>query len=143
VLRRQVRALWRLEEDMSPKKREAFSWQLVAAVGKMVYLVGKGGANTFFYKIGENGKLKYVMPDTMLSILDGWCMPSFVSYAIVRRVNGDMKTVRSSLVVKDLLARTQSKYSGCRIVGYAHDGAVTPLYKFKNGLFGSSWVTMK
>lgn len=139
LLRRQVRSTWKLEEELPPKVRENHQWQFVAIQNGIPYLVGKGGANTFFYRIGEKGKMEYLMPDDMFAILDKWTADKFVIYGISKGSNLN-KTRRTSKSLQDLLNRTHDKYKGCSIIGLTAEGERKRLYVFKRGLMGNEWV---
>lgn len=141
-LRKQVRALWKLEEAMPPDQREQHTWQLTANQAGVLYLMGKGGANTFFYRIGEKGELKYVMPDEAFAILDKWTADRYVMYAITKSKKL-AKAKRQSKNIEELKGRTHSKYSGHHIVGFNADGSCIRLFTFRTGLTGNEWVPVK
>lgn len=142
LLRKRVKAMWKMEEELSPPERKLHQWQFLSTQTGIPYLVGKGDANTFFYKIGEKGEMQYVMPDKMFAILDKWCGEKYVMYAIARNSNVK-KAKRQSKVLADLLKRTHSKYADYHIVGITADSRVDKLYSMKTGLTANQWVPLK
>ncbi len=141
LLRKQVRALWKLEETLPPEQRTMHSWQLVAMQSDVPYLVGKGGANTFFYRIGTKGEMTHVMPDEMMAVLDKWTADRYVVYAITRSTLAKAK--RQSKSLQELKERVHSKYCGYFIVGVGSDGKLTKLFTLKTGLTSNVWVPVK
>lgn len=141
-LRKQAKALWKLEEAMPPKDREKHTWQLTANQGGVMYLFGKGGANTFFWRVGEKAKPEYAMPDEAFAVLDKWASDKFAVYAITKSPKLQ-KAKRQSKSVEDLKSRTHSKYSGHYIVGFNADGTCVRLFTFRTGLTGNEWVPVK
>lgn len=141
LLRRQVRSMWKLEEDMPPKARENHQWQFVAIQSGVPYLVGKGGANTFFYKIGANGEMKYGMPDEVFAVLDKWTAARFVVYGISRGKDLE-RPRRTSETLADLTRRLHDKYDKCFIFGLTSEGERVKLYSFKRGLMGNEWIKL-
>lgn len=140
LLRKQVKAAWKLEEDLPPKLRESHQWQFLAFQNKVPYLVGKGGANTFFYKVGEKGKMEYGLPDEVFAVIDKWCGDQYVMYAITRSKN-IAKARRTSRNLQELLARTHSKYADYYITGLRVDDTMVRLYVMMSGLMGKhKWV---
>ena len=142
LLRRQVRSAWALEKDLPPAEREKMQWQFLAMQSGVPYLVGKGGANTFFYRIGEKGNMEYLMPDDMFALMDKWTADRYVLFAITKSKKIE-KAKRKSKDVKDLLKRTNIKYAEYFIVGLTPEGELVRLYSFKTGLTGNAWVPIK
>lgn len=145
LLRRQVRAAWKLEENLPPDERELSSWQFVARQGDVLYLVGKGGHNTFFYRIGEKGEVQYLMPDEMFVILDKWTADRYVRYAITKGTDfaAFEKSKKQARTMAELQRYVDDKYIGRYIVGLTNDGRVARILTLKSGLTRNDWVPAK
>lgn len=141
LLRKRVRAMWKLEEDLSPNERENHQWQFLSMQSGVPYLVGKGGANTFFYRIGEKGEMKYVLPDEMFAIMDKWLALDYMLFAITSSRNIEKAPQSNSL--ETLKANKKDKHVGKFIVGITPDRRVIRLYKLESGLRGNQWVRFK
>lgn len=138
LLRKRIRAMWKLEEDLSPNERENHQWQCLAMQSGVPYLVGKGGANTFFYRIGEKGEMKYVLPDEMFAIMDKWLALDYMLFAITNSRNIEKAPQSNSL--DKLKANKKDKHVGKFIVGITPDRRIIRLYKLESGLRGNQWV---
>jgi hypothetical protein len=141
LLRKQVRALWKLEEDLPPNMRENHQWQCLAMQSGIPYLVGKGGANTFFYRIGEKDEMQYALPDDMFSIMDKWLAQDYMMYAITKK--RDISNAPQSQSLDKLMKRTDDYYVGYYIVGITQNQSVVRLYTLKSGLRSNQWVPFK
>jgi len=142
VLRRQVKALWKLEEDLPPKQRERHQWQLVAVQNEVPYLVGKGGANTFFYKVGNGNEMQYGLPDDVLAVIDKWCGERYVMYGITKSRQWE-RAKRKTKDLASLQTRTPDKFIDSYIVGLNSDGTLDRLFVLKRGFDANRWVPVK
>lgn len=141
TLRRRVKAIWKQEEDLPPQIRKLFQWQMLAYQNGVPYLVGKGDANTFFYKVGEKGEMGYALPDEMFDVIDSWCATKFLYYVLVKGTKVSKKFRASS--VSALTKLTKDKFVGCTIEGVTPTGEREILMKLKGGLTGNTWVATK
>ncbi len=141
ILQKQVRALWKIEEGLSPNEREHHQWQVLAMQGGVPHIVGKGGANTFFYKVGADAEMQYALPDKMFAIIDGWLRQSFVTYAIAS--SRDLTGAPTAHDVEKLKLKVKDKYVGKYIVGVTSDGKCVRLFKLNSGLRNNQWVPFK
>lgn len=140
LLRKRVKTMWAMEADLSPNERELHQWQILAYQTSIPYLVGKGGANTFFYRIGE-GQMQYAMPDEMFAILDKWLGAEYVSFTISKTKNLGNAPIRSTK--EAFLKVTKDKYLGYYLIGLKSNGDLARLYKLEQGLKGNQWVPFK
>lgn len=140
TLRKRIRAIWKQEEDSPPQVRKLFQWQMLAYQNGIPYVVGKADANTFFYQVGSDGVMEYVMPDKMFEVMDSWCSSRYLYYSIAKGSKVSKKLRADD--PNNLLKRTHDKYAGCYIVGVSTTG-VERLYKLKQGLTGNMWVKQK
>lgn len=141
LLRKRVKAMWAAEADLSPNERELHQWQFLTMQSNVPYLVGKGGANTFFYRVGESGETKYAMPDEMFTILDKWVNSNFALFAITK--SRDIKDAPCATDINALLKKTKDKYVGYFIVGITPDQRIVRLHVLKRGLSKNQWVPFK
>lgn len=139
-LRAQVKSCLEKEAKLSPNERRMFQWQFFATVNGVTYIVGKGGANTMFYMIGEQGERQLCAPEVMLNIISSWAGAKFAMYAICKKpdafTHGPFITEKEALSVKDAP-------EGSFIVGLTPDNKVIRLYKLKSGLMDDKWVPFK
>lgn len=141
VLRKQVKALWAIEEKLSPNERVHHQWQIVATQGKLTYLVGKGDANTFFWS--KNGaEMQYGYPEQAFQVIDSWMKASYTVYAITKSRDWSKSKAISSKE-DELLLITDDRYVGRYLVGVTADQRVIPLYRLEKGLRGNQWVKHK
>ncbi|AGS82055.1 hypothetical protein O152_gp307 [Pseudomonas phage PaBG] len=141
LLRKRVKQAWAAEADLSPNERELHQWQFLSMQSNVPYVVGKGAANTFFYRVGTTGEMTYVMPDEMFAIMDKWVNSSFALFAITK--TRDIKDAPCSTDINVLLQKTKDKYVGYFIVGITPDQRVVRLHVLKSGLRKNQWVPFK
>ncbi len=138
ILRKQVQAMWKIEEGLSPNEREHHQWQVLAMQGGVPYIVGKGGANTFFYKVGATEEMQYALPDKMFAIIDGWLREPYVLYAITS--SRDFSDAPQSTSLEKLKGKTKDRYVGMYLVGVTSDNRVIRLFKLDKGLRSNQWI---
>lgn len=141
LLRKRVRAMWKLEADLPPQEREHHSWQFTATQGGVTYLVGKGSANTFFTRI-EEGELKYMLPDACFALMDEWLGSKYVMYLLTKSKNPAKAKMRST-TIDALKVVTDTEFTGYYIVGLTPLGEVVRLYKLTAGLRKNQWIKFK
>jgi hypothetical protein len=140
LLRKRVKTLWKMEEGLSPNERRLHQWQVSATQAGIMYTVGKGDANTFFYAVNGND-MKFVMPDVMLKLLDDWTNSDYVAYTITKKKDISGMPLRTSPAA--FLKVTKDKYLGYYIVGIKSNGDIVRLHKLEGGLQGNHWVKFK
>lgn len=141
LLRKRVHAMWKLEAHLPPQEREHHMWQTSAVQGGVTYIVGKGGANTFFARIDES-KIKYMMPDECFALIDKWIGRTYVVYAITKSKKLEAAKVKSQSL-KKLKQVLNDDYVGHHIVGFDAHGDATRLFTLTSGLRSNQWVPHK
>lgn len=136
LLRRRVKALWVQEEKFTPAERELHSWQVACSQGGVTYLVGKGGANTFYIRVNE-GKPKYFMPEDCFKQLDRLIAKKYVMYSIGNKAEPKKRVSTSEAKLKRI---TSDKFAGNYLIGFDSKGKPQRLYVLKSGLRGNEWV---
>jgi hypothetical protein len=134
-LRAQVKSALEREAKLNPSERACHQWQFLTTVNTVIYIVGKGGANTMFYSIGIKGERKLCMPVDMLDIITSWASLKFTAYAVCRRRNDYIHGPCLSL---NRLLLTDPPVDTF-IVGLTPEGKVIRLYTYVKGLRCSSW----
>ena len=137
VLRDQVRKALAVESTMTVENRKLFGWQFVATHAGENFVVGKTGANTMYYRVGNDASLEpsVCYPDEMLDILDSWVRATYSMYRIV----GGHEVVKSSTSLDELL-KLKPKFSPAVIVGVTSKGKQVKLFEYRSSLSGSLWV---
>lgn len=139
-LRAQVKACLEREAKLSPAERRQHQWQFFTTIKDVVYIVGKGGANTMFYMIGQEGERKLCSPPDMLNIISSWATAKYSMYAVCIKpgafTHGPFPDVKQALAVEDAP-------KGSYIVGLTPDSKVRRLYKLKSGLMEDKWIPFK
>tara|TARA_B100000700_G_scaffold88627_1_gene99995 strand:- start:112373 stop:112825 length:453 start_codon:yes stop_codon:yes gene_type:complete len=139
-LRAQVKANLEREAKLSPAERRQHQWQFFTTVGEVTYIVGKGGANTMFYMVGQNGERHMCSPKDMLDIISSWGQSRFAVYAVCKKPSkfshGPFQSEEEALAVKDAP-------KGSYIVGITPENKVIRLHKLKSGLMDDKWVPFK
>ena len=134
-LRSQVKACLEKEAKLSPNDRKKHQWQFLTTLNGVTYIVGKGGANTMFYSVG-NGERKLCHPKEMLDIISSWGKAKYAMYAIGKK--RDAYTHGPSEDIDTLLE--EQGEPGEYIVGMTSDGKVVRLYEAKKGISSTIWV---
>lgn len=137
ILRDQVRKALSVETTMTVENRKLFGWQFVAIHAGENFVVGKTGANTMYYRIGNDPSVEpnVCYPDEMLDILDTWVRSTYPMYRIV----GGHEVVKSSTSL-DVLLNMKPKFSPAAIVGVTSKGKQVKLFEYRSALNGSLWV---
>lgn len=138
LLKKRVHSMWKLEAHLPPQERELHMWQTSAIQGGVTYIVGKGGANTFFVRIDES-KIKYMMPDECFALIDKWIGRTYVVYAITKSKQLEAAKARS-FSLKRLKKVLDDEYVGYHIVGFDSQGDATRLFTLTSGLRANQWV---
>ena len=128
------KALLNLESRLSAQEVELNQWQLFANHNGLQYIVGRGGANTCFYKIGE-AERKVCYPQELLDFLKQRASDKFVSYSIYTK---DKKLVKRNILSLDDALATKPKYAGMWLVGVTPTGKKR-LYFSVAGLKANEW----
>lgn len=139
-LRAQVKSSLEREAKLTPNERRMHQWQFFTTVNDVVYIVGKGGANTMFYMVGQDGERKLCPPEEMLQIISSWANAKFAMYAICKKPSAFSHGPFSSL---DMALSVGDAPKGSYIVGLTPDAKVKRLYKLRSGLMEDKWVPFK
>lgn len=137
ILHDQVKASLNKEANLTPEERKVFQWQFFATVAGVTYLVGKGGANTMFYRINE-GEMQYKYPDEMLEVIKSWSGEKYVSFSLFKGKKKGKKTYATIDEAKSKLPKTFSE--NLFIVGETKEGKKTRLFKLHETLNGLKWI---
>jgi len=138
VLHDQVKGALLKEASLTPEERKIFQWQFLATVAGVTYLVGKGGANTMFYRLNDE-EMQYKYPDEMLEIVKSWLGEKYSSYSLYK---GKKKGKKSYASLKQIKDKVPSNYSAnLYIVGETKEGTKTRLFKLHDTLEGLKWMT--
>jgi hypothetical protein len=141
VLHTQVKRALLEESRLSEDERRQFQWQFLATVGSTTYLVGKGGANTCFYRVGEQ-EMQYCHPQPLLDIIKSWGGSKYAVYTIVRNKpgNGLAGPFPDLEMAKDYIPDEDEVDSGTvYIVGHTPDNKSKRLFVLTPSLKGYSW----
>lgn len=130
-----VRRSLLLESDLTEQQRTHHQWQFIVTLGSITYVVGKGGANTMFYKIGDN-EIKYCLPTEMLDKILDWSRRTYVRYAVV---DSSGKQVTSHANLDAMLKKFPKKFNTYNIVGITASDKMEPLYKLTRALGSFAW----
>lgn len=130
-----VRRCLLLEADLTEQQRTHHQWQFIVTLGSITYVVGKGGANTMFYKIGDN-EIKYCLPTEMLDKILEWSRRTYVRYAIVNTENNQVMSHANLDVILKKLPKKFGKYN---IVGVTASDTTDTLYKLTQALGTLAW----
>lgn len=141
LLRKRVKTLWDMEARLPPQEREFHSWQVACQQGGVTYVVGKGGANTFYARINDN-EPKYLMPDDCFALIDKWIGRKYAMYGISKSKRME-KALVTSVSLKKLKSSTDDKYLDYFIVGYDSQGDAERLYKLQGGLQSNEWTPFR
>lgn len=138
-LRKQVKTAILAESKMTPEERRMHQWQFLCTIGDITYLVGKGGANTMFYRIGD-GELFHEYPEALLEKMKLWGLEKYVHYSIVDP--DTQKIIKHSADIEVVLAKKPKKYKKYRIFGSLPNGKYEPLYELRSSMVGYNWVKL-
>ena len=137
ILHDQVKGALTKEASLTPEERKLFQWQFLVTVAGVTYLVGKGGANTMFYRIND-GSMEYKYPDEMLEIVKSWSGEKYSSYALYK---GKKKGKNTYATLDDVRGKVPKEYkSNLYIVGETKEGKKTRLFKLHDTLEGLKWI---
>lgn len=126
-----------LESKLRPEECALHQWQLLATHGNVLYIVGKGGANTCFYKIGDDER-QICYPNDLIEFLTKLAAQKYSSYSIYTK---DKKLVKKGLNTLDKALAIIPKSSGMWIVGISStDNVKRRLYYSVSGLRANDWV---
>jgi hypothetical protein len=132
---RQARSLLKREMMFQPKEREKLSWMLMVEFLGAKIMLGKGGANTLFYTLG-NGDRQIGFPNVIIDYFDKLGRQPFALYTVTY---GDK---RRGFYDKDHALAIKPK-TGMRIVGTKHNGEKQPAYVAKKNLAGKTkWMPL-
>lgn len=141
VLHSQVKKSLLEESRLSEDERRCFQWQFLASVGGVTYLVGKGGANTCFYRVGDTGEIQYCHPQPLLDIIKSWGGSEYAMYAVVKNkpgcgVAGPFPDLEEA---KDYIPDDIKKGDKFYILGYTPESKSKRLFVLSSSLKGHSW----
>lgn len=132
-----TRGLLKVESTHSEKQRKAQQWQLLFSIDGTQYIVGKGGVNTTFYKVGD-GERKLCYPEELLTFLEALTRKKYSSYAIYSK---DGKPLETGIMTEaDALKKKASV--GSYIVAL-NDGKKIRLFIMQAGIFKPVWQPFK
>jgi hypothetical protein len=137
ILFNQVKSALDKESSLSPSERKLFQWQFLLTVAGISYLVGKGGSNTMFYKIGDTD-LSYDYPENMLNLIKSWSKRKFVSYSWFKGSKRGKTIYYSEKEAKSKVPK--SFYSDFYIVGETKEGKKIKLFKLHQTLSDLKWI---
>lgn len=137
ILHDQVKGALTKEASLSPEERKLFQWQFLVTVANLTYLVGKGGANTMFYRIND-GEMKYEYPDKMLDIVKSWSGEKYSAFALYKGKKKGKKTYATLEEAKGKLPK--DFVNNLYIVGETKEGKKTRLFKLHDTLSGVKWI---
>lgn len=140
VLRDQVRKALATEATMTIENRRLFGWQFVAVNAGENFVVGKTGANTMYYRVGNDASIEpsVCYPDEMLDILDSWVRATYSMY----RLMSGKSVVESSTSIDELL-ELKPKFSPAVIVGVTPKGKEKKMFEYRTALSGALWVKVE
>ena len=140
VLHDKVKKSLLQETKLSEDERRLFQWQFLSKIGNVNYLVGKGGANTMFYRVGDVGDPSYCYPEEILAIIKSWSKSEYSAYTIDVDVMGTC--VAGPFVkleeAKDFIPDNSKR--PYYIIGHKTDGSSEKVFILKKSLQGLSWV---
>jgi hypothetical protein len=126
-----------LESKLSAHECALHQWQLLATHGSVLYIVGKGGANTCFYKIGDDER-QVCYPNDLIEFLTKLAAQKYSSYSIYTK---DKKLVKKGINTLDKALAIGPVGSGMWIVGLSStDNVKRRLYYSVSGLKSCDWV---
>ncbi len=135
-LAKQARALLRLELEFSPEERAKSSWLSQIEFCGTKIVLGKGGANTLFYSLG-NGERQIGYPNVVVDMLDRLSRQPYVLYVV------QVGSKHATRFDRDQ-ALAFKPVAGASIFGVALDGSKHPAYRAKSALSGSrKWMAVK
>jgi hypothetical protein len=129
------------EAKLSPEDRKQMQWQFLTTIGDLTYIVGKGGANTMFYMVGDAPRV-ICTPKEMVGVMDAWIGSKFSHYVICDSKKKVFSKPTSD-VNRILKKADPVKYASNFIAGVTNDGKLIRLYEAKKGLTKASWVEFK
>jgi len=133
AMKQKVFRLLEAEAKMNVAERRAQQWQLLFQIdGHGQYIVGKGGVNTMFYKVGD-AERELCLPADLLDKIDTWvALAGQITYCIMR----DGKVIKRNLSESE--AKTYKKAQVGDYLCSISDGKRRRLMKMSKGLMGKS-----
>ena len=136
-LRSKVRALFTLEDKLTPEEKANQQWQLLTQVSGLNLIVGKGGVNTAFYVLGDNER-QICYPQDLLDFLETLSKAKFPVYKVMysrSRIEG--------VYTSEKEAKASPVLDGAFIVGVTFEGKLKKLYSGSKGLMKKQWLPIK
>lgn len=134
-MRRRFQNLMNMETSLSPEDRKKSQFQLLCTVGKQVYIVSKGGANTIVWKVND-GEPTYCTPLEMLDQFDKWLSQKHIGFILTSGAK-----VKKSRDIGTLLSMKPTHTA--TIVGVTPEHKKELLYRWRVGLNKSGWEKAK
>lgn len=127
-----VRALLKIEASHSKEDRASQQWQLLFDIDNTQFMVGKGGVNTTFYKVGDTQRI-LCYPNELLEFLESLTRRKYATFAIC---NKGGRIVKSGLL-SEKAALAKNAPVGFYIVAM-ENGRKVRLFVRKSGVFGDN-----
>jgi hypothetical protein len=134
-----VKRLLASEASLTAEECKQNQWQLLTTYGNLLYIVGRGGANTCFYKIGDSER-QVCYPDELVNFLTNLISQKYASYSVYSKERKLIK--RGFISLDDALAYTPSG-AGMWIVGITPDNRKRKLYYSVSGLRSNDWIRLE
>ena len=131
-----VRALFALESKLTNEQKGMHQWQLLTEYGGVQYVVGKGGINTAFYKIGDEER-QVCYPEELIIFLTNLTKQKYASFAIC---NKQKQVVYGPFPELGKCKGKVPKKPGFYIVGIDERKKLHRLYYNVVGLSSTDWV---
>lgn len=131
-----TKALFSLEGKLQNADKEKHQWQLYMNVGGLQFIVGKGGINTAFYKIGDEER-QVCYPHELVTFLTKLAKRKHVAYAVYTK---DKKCIFGPTLELETCLKFKKCKPGAFIVGINEHNKLLRLYYSSPGLHALQWL---
>ena len=128
-----------LESKLAAEDVAQNQWQLLASHHGVIYIVGRGGANTCFYKIGDQER-QICYPNDLVKFLTKLASQKYASYSVYSK---ERKLLKKGFISLDEALAYKPKGAGMWIVGVTQDNKKRKLYYSVSGLRSNDWVKVE
>ena len=132
-----VKALLKVESGQTLEERKSQQWQLLFDIDNTKFIVGKGGANTMFYTVGDKERV-LCYPDELLSFLSKFVEHKHSTYAIY---SDKGRPITTGILSEDEALKLTAPV-GYYIVAM-ENAKKKRLYVRKSGVFEHVWQPFK